>query len=163
QRLFSFFPPAHTSTPAAKVSNRLASLFIEENLRVREQQVVGTADFFEDQLRKAKQDLDQKSQVLAQLRARYANDLPESQNLHLQALNSAQLSLRGEEDAISRAQQQKVSLQSLLASTPTVVNLDSNDNAANAGLQEQLERLQSEMDQLRSHYGPSYPDIVRKA
>jgi polysaccharide chain length determinant protein (PEP-CTERM system associated) len=148
---------------AAKVSNRLASLFIEENLKVREQQVVGTADFFDGQLQKAKEEVDEKSQKLAQLKARYASELPEAQNLHLQALTSAQLAMREEEDALSRTEQQKVYLQSLLASSPDVINLDSGGSTANTGLEEQLEKLQADMDQLRSHYGPSYPDVLSKA
>ena len=154
---------AQSAAVAAKVSNRLASLFIEDNLKVREQQVVGTADFFQEQLQKAKQELDEKSQALAQLQAQYVNELPESQNLHLQALTSSQLALREEEDAIIHAQQQKTYLQSLLANSPQVVNLDASGNAANAGLEEQLARLQAELDQLRSHYGPNYPDVLSKA
>jgi polysaccharide chain length determinant protein (PEP-CTERM system associated) len=161
-RTFTVSFTAPTAIVAAKVSNRLASMFIEQNLKVREQQVAGTADFFEMQLQKAKQDLDQKAQHLAQLRAQYANELPESQNLHLQALTSAQLAAREEADAASRAEQQKVYLQSLLASTPKVINLDSTTSAAHNSLQQQLERLQAELDQLRSHYGPSYPDVLGK-
>lgn len=144
---------------AAKVSNRLASLFIEENMKVREQQVMGTAAFFDGQLQKAKEEVEEKAQKVAELRAHYATELPESQNLHLQALTSAQLALREEADATSRAEQQKASLQSLLASSPDVVNLDT----ANTGLEEQLEHMQAEMDQLRAHYGPSYPDVLSKA
>jgi succinoglycan biosynthesis transport protein ExoP len=154
---------APTAVLAAKVSNRLASLFIEENLKVREQQVLGTADFFDRQLEKGKQDLDEKAQKLAQLRAHYATQLPESQNLHLQALSSAQLELREETDAVSRAQNQKAYLQSLVASSPSVVDLDNTGSTANTGLEEQLERLQGEMDQLRTRYGPSYPDVLSKA
>jgi uncharacterized protein involved in exopolysaccharide biosynthesis len=154
---------APTPVVAAKVANRLASLFIEENLKVRGQQILGTADFFDRQLDKAKQDLDEKSQKLAQLRSRYAAELPESQNMHLQALTSAQLDLRGEQDAESRAEHQKTLLQALLAQSPNVVNLDTTGSTANTGLEEQLERLQGEMDQLRSRYGPSYPDVLSKA
>ncbi len=162
-KAFSVSFTAPSATLAAKVANRLASLFIEENLKVREQQVTGTADFFNDQLQKAKQELDEKSQKLEELRARYAADLPESQNMHLQALTSAQLALREEGDAASRAKQQKVYLQSLLANSPDVVDLDSSGGSANTGLEEQLERLQAEMDQLRAHYGPGYPDVLSKA
>src|SRR3974390_1328859 len=49
-RSFTVSFTAQNPSVAAKVSNRLASLFIEENLKVREQQVEGTADFFEAQL-----------------------------------------------------------------------------------------------------------------
>src|SRR5262249_34794976 len=122
-KTFSVSFTAQSPVVAAKVSNRLASLFIEENLKVREQQVVGTAEFFENQLQKAKQDLDQKSQKLAQLRARYATDLPESQNLHLQALTSAQSAMREESDAANRARQQETYLEALLSTAPKVVDL----------------------------------------
>ena len=151
---------APNSALAAKVANRIASRFIEENLKVREQQVIGTADFFSVQLQKTKQDLDEKSKNLAQLRARYSSELPESQNLHIQALASAESALREEIDATSRAKQQRANLQ-LLADGPEVVDLDA--ASVNPGLKQELEHLEAELNQLRSHYGPSYPDVISKA
>jgi polysaccharide biosynthesis transport protein len=147
---------------AAQVADRLASLFIEENLKVREQQVLGTVDFFNHELETAKNDLGDKAQKLAALRAQYFAELPESQAWHTQALASLQLEMRSEMDAIGAAQQQKLYLESMLAETPTVVNLD-NSSGDTAGLEEDLERLQQEMDQLRQRYGPSYPDVLTKA
>jgi succinoglycan biosynthesis transport protein ExoP len=154
---------AGSAALAARVSNRLASLFIEENMKVREQQVMGTASFFDSQLQKAKQEVDEKARKLAELKAHYAAELPEAQNLHLQALTTAQLALREEADATSRAEQQKASLQTMLAASPDVVNLDASGSGSNTGLEAQLERLQAEMDQLRSHYGPNYPDVLSKS
>src|SRR5215469_6964082 len=148
---------------AAQVANRLASLFIEENMKVREQQVLGTADFFDRELQKAKQDLDEKAQNLAQLRSRFVAALPASQNLHLQALTAAQLEVRSEIDAIERAQQQKVYLQSLATESPSVVDLDRDSGSAGtAGLEDERERLSVDLDQLRTRYGPSYPDVLAK-
>ena len=147
---------------AAQVADRLASLFIEENLKVREQQVLGTVDFFNHELETTKTDLGEKAQKLAALRAQYFAELPESQAWHTQALTSLQLEMRSEMDAVSAAQQQRLYLESMLAETPTVVNLD-NSASDTAGLEEQLERLQQEMDQLRERYGPSYPDVLTKA
>src|SRR5262249_48770820 len=123
----------------------------------------GTAAFFESQLQKAKDEVDEKARILAELKARHATELPEAQNLHLQALTSAQLALRGEEDATSRAEQQRAALQARVQSVLPVVNLDATGGAANTGLQGQLERLQQEMDELRSRYGPQYPDVLSKA
>ena len=154
-------PDANT---AAKVSNRLASMFIAENMRAREQEVMGTADFFDRELDKAKKDLDAKSETLQKLRSRYVADLPESQSAHVQALTSLQLELRSEMDGMSRAQQQKVYLEALLNQSAPVVNLD--DSAAGSGdvadLQMQLARMQQERDQLAARYGPQYPDILKR-
>jgi uncharacterized protein involved in exopolysaccharide biosynthesis len=71
--------------------------------------------------------------------------------------------MHAELDAVSAAEQQKGYAQSLLADSPSVVNLDSSSGSNTVGLEEQLERLQQEMDQLRSRYGTSYPDVVSKA
>ncbi len=148
---------------AAQVTNKLASLFIEENLRSRQDQVIGTAQFFDRELENAKRELADKTQRMEALKARYYAELPESQNAHVQAIGSLQLELRAEMDAISRAQQQKVILQSLLADTPQVVDLDSVATSdGSSGLQAQVARLQNNLDQLRSRYGPEYPDVVKK-
>lgn len=148
---------------ASAVANRLASQFIEENMKVREQQVLGTADFLGRELEKAKLELDEKGKALADLRSRYVAALPASQNLHLQALSAAQVELRSEIDATERAQQQKVYLQSLSADSPKIVDLDREGNTANAaGLEEERQRLLADLDQLRTRYGPSYPDVVTK-
>jgi len=147
---------------AARVADRLASLFIEENVKARQQQVMGTVDFFDHELATAKQDLSQKAQNLAAIRAKYFAELPESQTWRTQALTSLQMELRSEMDAVNAAQQQKVYLQSVLADSPNVVNLDA-ATANTAGLDEQLEQLQQEMDQLRTRYGPSHPDVLAKS
>ena len=161
-RAFEISYTSHSPAVAARVADRLASLFIEQNMKVREQQVLGTVDFFDHELETAKQDLDQKGQKLARLKAQYFAELPESQAWHAQALTSLQIEMRSEIDAVGAAQQQKVYLESILADTPSISNLDSGSGAS-AELDEQLERSEQEMDQLRARYGPSYPDVVAKA
>lgn len=149
---------------AAKVANRLASLFIEENMKARQDEVMGTAEFFDRELAKAKEDLDAKAKKIEQLRARYATQLPDSQNAHIQALSSLQMELRAEMDNVSRAQQQKVYLQSLMSQTPLVVDLDTQGGTQGDTVtpeQGQMARLQGELALLRSRYGPDYPDVLK--
>jgi polysaccharide biosynthesis transport protein len=162
-RAFKVSFTSRSSVLAAKVSNRLASLFIEENMQVREQQVLGTADFFQRELEKAKDDLAEKSRTLSELKKKYVAVLPATQNLQLQELTTAQLELRSEMDAESRAEEQRNSLRAILAENPAVVNLDTNQAGSDSGLEEERQRLQGEMDQLRTRYGPDYPDVLSKA
>src|SRR5579864_6706295 len=79
---------AKDPSTAAKVANRLASLFIEENMKARQDEVMGTAEFFDREMAKAKEDLDAKGKRLGELQARYAAELPESQSANVQALTS---------------------------------------------------------------------------
>jgi protein tyrosine kinase modulator len=148
---------------SAQVANRLASLFIEENLRTREQQVIGTADFFSRELEEAKQELALKARKVEELKARYFSELPEAQTVHIQTLTALQLELRAEMDAATRAQQQKVYLQSLLAATPPVINVDSSSGqGGGVALRERSSRLQKDLDELRARYGPEFPDVRKK-
>jgi polysaccharide biosynthesis transport protein len=147
---------------AARVTNRLASLFIEENIKSREQQVMGTADFIDKELDDSRKDLVAKEKAIAQLKTIHSSELPESQTVHVQALTSLQLELRGQMDELNRAQQQKLYLQSLLSQGTPVVDLDRSAPPDLTNLQSQLSDAQIELDDLRKQYGPAYPDVVKK-
>ncbi|HJT54522.1 MAG TPA: XrtA system polysaccharide chain length determinant [Candidatus Angelobacter sp.] len=148
---------------AARVANRLAEGFIKQNVAQREDEVQGASEFIDRELLEAKQDLQQKEDKIRQIKSQYASDLPESQQMHVQALNSLQLDLRSEEDAINRAQQQKVYYQSQLINEPQVVNLDgSNENSGVVPLQVDLAKAQIQLDNLRTRYGANHPDVVKK-
>jgi len=79
---------------AAQVTNQIAALFIEQNLKVREQQSYGTADFLESELEKTSQDLKQKESELAATRSRYMEELPESEQYHIQQTENLRMQLR---------------------------------------------------------------------
>jgi len=159
---FSVAYSSHDASQAARVTNRLASLFIEENIKSREQQVMGTADFIDKELGDAHKDLDDKEHKIAQLRTRYVGELPQSETMHVQALNSLQLELRSEMDEFNRAQQQKLYIQSLLAQNTPVVDLDRSASPELVALQAQLSDAQTELDDMRKRYGPEYPDVAKR-
>ena len=152
------------SGKAAQVTNRLASVFIDENIKAREQQVIGTAEFLERELEEAKKQLETKEERIRQIKTQYVSELPESQTLHLQALSSLQLELRGEMEAASRAQQQRIYWQSLLAESAPVINLDRAGPSSTEliPLQVQLVQAQTQLEDLRKRYGPNHPDFIKK-
>jgi succinoglycan biosynthesis transport protein ExoP len=99
-----------------------------------------------------------------QLKARYAAELPESKAFHEQSLNALLLSLRGEQDAINRAQGQKVFYQSQLLGAPLVVDLDREGATSGlAPLQVQVIDAQARLDKLQRRYGPDYPEVIKAA
>ncbi|HZU42495.1 MAG TPA: Wzz/FepE/Etk N-terminal domain-containing protein [Terriglobales bacterium] len=146
---------------AAQVANRLASLFIVQNMKERELQVSGTAQFMDRELTELKKDLDAKQAKVQAVKSKYISALPESESVHERAIATLELELRADMEALNRGQQQKVLLQSMLASTPPVVNLDGS-SADSGNLQNQLASLEADRDQLLSHYGPDYPDVKAK-
>jgi succinoglycan biosynthesis transport protein ExoP len=145
----------------ASVTNELAQAFIQENLKVREQQSDGTAEFLANELADTKSQLDAKQQQIQQIKGRYIQDLPESQQYHLEALTNLQNQLRASQDHVAQAQQEKVLLQSMSGNNAPTVDLD---NVGNAGspYESQIEKLEADIATQRLRYGPSFPDL-RKA
>jgi len=154
---------SNNANEAAAVTNRLAARFINNNVQARQKEALGTADFIDRELEDAKRDLAEKEGKIRDIKSRYISDLPESQTLHVQALNSLQMDLRNESDAISRSQQQKLFYQSQLLAAPQVVDLDRTGEASEVvPLQMELAKAQSQLDSLRTRYGPDHPDVVKK-
>lgn len=107
----------HGSDPnvVALVTNQLANLFIEENLRAREVHALGTSEFLESQLAESRKRLEEQEARLSQYKLKYNGELPQQENVLLAAANRYQLQLQGVQEAIARAQQQKLLLESSLA------------------------------------------------
>lgn len=143
----------------AQVTNQIAALFIEENLKVREQQSYGTADFLESELQKTSQDLQQKESELATTRSRYLQELPESEQFHVQQAENLRMEMRGMDDRISRDQQEKISLQSLMAASAPTVDLDI--GSGTSASQSQLDSVRTKLSALQNRYGPAHPDVRR--
>ncbi|HLJ48627.1 MAG TPA: Wzz/FepE/Etk N-terminal domain-containing protein [Bryobacteraceae bacterium] len=98
----------------AKVVNRIADLFIRENFRDRAERAAGTSEFLEQRLDEAQKSLDQQEAMLSQYKMRYSGELPQQEPELLGALNRLHSELIANEEAITRAQQNRLLLQNTL-------------------------------------------------
>jgi len=149
-------------TPAetAQVTNQITSMFIEENLKVREEQSYGTADFLEGELQKTAQELQEKGNELLQARARYGEGGSGMDLLGVQEIEGLRQQLGAAQRQITQDEKQKADLQSIAATTAPSVDLDLGANASPED--SEVQELQNKLNTLRSRYGPKHPD-VRKA
>src|SRR6266851_7559569 len=76
---------------AARVANALASLYVEENVRLREQQAAGTAEFLRLQVAEAKKRLDEQEQRVRSFRTRFIGELPQQMAVNLATLERLQV------------------------------------------------------------------------
>ena len=113
----------------SQVTNELASLFIEENLKAREQQAEGTSEFLTNQMEETKKTLEDQEAKLKDFRLKHIGEMPEQQSADLQILGQLQSQLQLEGDALNRAEQQKNYTESMMASSQSggVVDLDDGD------------------------------------
>lgn len=103
-----------SATVVAGVVARVTELFVQENLRTREQRAAGTSDFIELQLQQSKKRLEEQETSLSKYKVQWAGELPQQEGALLGALNRLQAELQANEEAINRAQQNKTMLESTL-------------------------------------------------
>src|ERR1051326_4645371 len=111
----------------AQVTNQLASLFIDENWKAREQQATGTTEFLENQLQETCKALEAQEAKIKDFRMKHIGEMPEQQTAGLQILGQLQSQLQLEGEALSRAESQKTILESMLGQNAPVVDLDPMD------------------------------------
>jgi polysaccharide chain length determinant protein (PEP-CTERM system associated) len=156
----------------AQVANTLASLFIEENLKVRERQATGTAEFLKVQLDEVKGRLDTQERQVSAFKKRNLADLPQQIDTNLGIIERYDGQLRGNLDTQTRLSERREVIAkrltelSELKPTALAARQAVPPPAASSLLPPdprlgELTRLHQELRDLRSRYSEKYPDVVR--
>src|SRR2546426_4222641 len=87
---------------AMKVTAKLASQFIEENLRVREQLTQGTSEFLAQELKRAEAALETQEQAISEFKRKHMGELPQQVEANLRALDRMQLNTNSNAEELSR-------------------------------------------------------------
>lgn len=153
---------AHEPRIAQQVANDLASLFINENGRVRLEESQDTTRFLEDQLEKARGQLAEQEAKVRTFQSAHEGALPSQQASNLTILNGLQTQLQSEQDALSAAKQQRSFYQTEIEQFRTVHPSTHSADGTPTGLaavDEQLDTLRSKLADLSSRYTDNYPDL----
>ena len=97
------------------VTNKLASLFIEENLKLREQQAQGTSDFLSVELNAMRAKLEEQEATVTEFKKKHMSELPEQRDANLKILEQLQLQSQKVGDNLKAAQDRKVLVQKQLS------------------------------------------------
>jgi protein tyrosine kinase modulator len=164
---------AATPVLAQQVTSMLTSLIVQQNLKTRSEQAAGTTSFLHDQLETAKKGLIEQEQRLKDYKMQNLGELPEQQAGNLGILTSLQARLQNTMATMSRAQEQRAYLESLLsgyqtmsartAPLPAGSGPDATPVATPVELaQRNLVKLQAEKAALLTRYLPAFPDVISK-
>jgi polysaccharide chain length determinant protein (PEP-CTERM system associated) len=153
---------------AQKATERLASLFIEENLRDRENQAEDTNQFLDSQLQDARQRLIEHEKKLELYRRRYSGELPSQATSNIQAIQSLQLQLQTLGNDTARARERRLLLERQLAdlqlpdpvaASPTVSPAATQEPNAGESTSQQLETARARLQLLLTRDKPDHPDV----
>jgi succinoglycan biosynthesis transport protein ExoP len=159
------------------VTNRLSTLFIDENLKLREQYAEGTSDFLTKELLGAKQNLEQQEKSLKEFKESHMGSLPEQLDANLRALDRLQSELQSANNDLRNTENRRLLYEEQLkeyerqlierqlaekeqGSAHMAPLTDVTMDAQIVGLERTLERLMDQLTSLRSQFNENYPDIL---
>ncbi len=148
------------------VANKLASLFIEENLKQREQQAVGTTEFLTNELASTKEKLEVQGRTLADYKKRNMGSLPEQRETNIKILEQLQLQAQRNEESLRALEDRKLLILKQMAEieNPPLAAPEKGGGPARqratGSVEVQVEELKKQLADLQSRYTDRHPDIV---
>ena len=145
---------------AQRVTGELTNLFIKENLEARQQQSEDTTKFLEAQLENARSQLTGQENRIRDFKSQHVGEMPDQLSSNLQILSGLQSQYQSQQNSLDAAKQQSVYLQTL-ANQSHVLGSSHGDSVALGlpALEQELERLRSQLADLTSHYTDRHPDV----
>jgi polysaccharide chain length determinant protein (PEP-CTERM system associated) len=175
----------HDPNLVATVANRLASQFIEENLKLREQQAMGTTQFLETEMTASKEKLDKLEQAVSNYKKQHIGELPDQRDSNIKIMEQLQNQHQRVGEILRETKDRKLYLQQQLTdmglgSSPGAAGSEkesrpssrkssglSKDTASStqsgemgAPYSSQKEALTNYLEDLRAKYTENHPDIV---
>lgn len=153
---------------AMKVTAKLASHFIEENLKLREQLVEGTSEFLEQELGHAKERLEDQERAISQFKQKYMGELPGQLQANISTLDRLQLQLGTTTEALQKASDRLTLIEKSIkeyeatgATVPGAVQKLPGNPPGGDPLILRLRELEKNLATLKAEYKDTYPDIVQ--
>ena len=145
-----------------QVVNAMATLVIDQNLKVRESQATGTVEFLENELVKMRRRLEGVEAALKDFRETHMGELPDqlASNLMVlerlqQQLSDKQKSLRDEKNRLGSLENQIQFAREQAAMTVTPPARPENKEPTT------LEGLKQQLADYKLRYTPQHPDVIR--
>ncbi len=156
---------------AMKVTAKLASQYIDQNIKIREQFIEGATEFLEQELEAAKKALDEKEKNLTEYKLKYAGELPSQLETNLRTLDrlqeekiQLQESLHGVNvrlELLSKTLGEYESIAGTLYQLGTGTTSQGGVPRGNADpLYRRLQELKGELTKMEGEYTDAYPDVI---
>ena len=151
---------------AMEVTNRLSSLFIEENRRDREVLADGTNQFLESQLEDARRRLTEHEKKVEQYRQQYSGALPTQVQSNLQVIQNTQLQLQAVLESLDRDRDRRIAFERSIADATASDERSSAPPAASADAsasteEDELEGARRTLGELQGRLTAEHPDVIR--
>jgi polysaccharide chain length determinant protein (PEP-CTERM system associated) len=148
---------------AMKVTDWLASKFIEENLKAREQTAEGTTEFLDDEVRKAKLELERREDDVSRFKSMHMGELPQQMEANLRALDRLQSELNVVNESTQRLSDRLSLLQKAIQeyqrfgkTNPALITGPTEPDP----LFHRLKEVREKLVKLKAEFWDNYPEVL---
>jgi len=135
-----------------QVANVLASLYLEENLKSREEKSAGASKFIEEEGKQIQTQLAELDGRIATFKQSNLNSLPELAQFNLQTMDRSDQEIDQLNSQLRSLKEKESSLLTQLASVPQDLSNPDKDR---------LKELRAKIVNLRTRYSEEYPDVIK--
>ncbi|MCJ7601757.1 MAG: hypothetical protein MUO63_09695, partial [Desulfobulbaceae bacterium] len=150
--------------------NAIAAMFIEENLRYREERASETSAYVQDELRMSKETLDRKEAVMRDYKLQYYNEMPAQLTNNMNRLNALQQQYQNNQVSAQDLERTKVMVQEQISLREELLAQQLRGTGAAPimpGTQQpmdifaQINQLRTELQNLQARYTDKHPEVRR--
>ncbi len=145
---------------AMKVTAKLAELFIQENLRNREQLVERATEFLVGELNTAKEELEAKEKAISEFKLRYMGELPGQLEANLRALDRLQTEVATRSETLHKLNDRLDSIEKAIKEYQTTGSSTIPLPLRPATRSARLKEMENRLATLSATYKDTYPDII---
>ena len=146
---------------AQKVASQLASFYLEENLRTREETASNITAFLQQELDNLKKQIDQLEQRISTFKQQHKYELPEFNAINLQAIDRLQRDIDQYDSNIRTLQERKIYLEGQLATIDPLTPLTNDQGQTVMNPRDRLKYLRVQLLSLQSSLSSKHPDVKK--
>lgn len=150
-----------SSTTAQKVTNRLVTLFLNENLGIRSKQAESTEEFFVAESEALNREIKEMEARLAEFKAENEGSLPQLYQFNLGIVERTEQQILDAKIRLQQLEMHKVELQSRLAQLDPFAPVQLSSGQVVLNDSDRLKALQAEYRAKAALYNDNHPDVQR--
>jgi len=144
-----------------KVASILTSLYLEENLRVREQRASSITSFLKEESDALKEQMELIQGKIGEFKKAHTGELPEYNQFNMQAIEQLDRKLDNLDMQIRSLQERKILLEGQLSSVDPLMAVVTDDGKTMMNPTERLKYLRLQLISLQGSLSEKHPDMKR--
>jgi succinoglycan biosynthesis transport protein ExoP len=157
---FTLSYDGETAEKAQKVANELTSLYLNENLHLRQQKAAETSSFLSEETERLRKEIGDMEARLATFKRKNAGRLPELAVLNLQMRDRTDAEVMEIDRQLASLEERRFYLDAQLAQTKPYTPILSTTGERILDPEDRLRTLRAQVAGLSGIYSPQHPDLV---